>query len=159
MSEYLFVCGTLRRERVQNLSPEIAALMQSLRFVGIGKIRGQLFDLGEYPGAVVGENFGTNVLGEIYELPEPRAVFAVLDAYEGFIPGELEASLFARIQAPATLSDGSQIVCWLYAYNDWVATGQLIEGGDYVEYLKSVRQDGQNEQDRSDFIHLVNPVL
>ncbi len=141
MPEYLFVCGTLRREMVQNISPEIAALMQSLRFVGIGKIRGQLFDLGEYPGAVVGENFETNVVGEIYELPEPRAVFALLDVYEGFVPGELEASLFARIQASATLSDGSQLVCWLYAYNDWVATGRLIESGDYVEYLKSFRQD------------------
>ena len=144
MPEYLFVCGTLRQEMVQNISPEIAALMQGLRFVGMGTIRGQLFDLGEYPGAVVGENFETKVIGEIYELPEPRAVLDVLDVYEGFIPGELEASLFARIQASATLLDDRQLDCWLYAYNDWVATGRLIEGGDYVEYLKNIRQDLQD---------------
>lgn len=137
MPQYLFVCGTLRREMWHKIPPEIAAFMQSLQFVGIGKIRGQLFDLGEYPGGVVGENFKTHIVGEIYELPEPRTVFEVLDVYEGFVPGELEASLFARIQANATLSDGSQLLCWLYAYNDWVATGRLIEGGDYLEYLKS----------------------
>ncbi len=137
MPEYLFVCGTLRRAMWPKIPPEIAALMQSLRFVGLGKIRGQLFDLGEYPGGVVGEHFETHIVGEVYELLEPREVFAVLDVYEGFVPGELEASLFARVQAPATLSDGSQLVCWLYAYNDWVATGRLIAGGDYLEYLQT----------------------
>ena len=144
MPEHLFVCGTLRREMVQNINPEIAALMKGLQFVAIGTIRGQLFDLGEYPGAIVGDNFETKIVGEVYELPEPRAVFAVLDVYEGFIPGELEASLFARIKAPATLPDGSQLVVWLYAYNDWVLNGRLIENGDYVEYLKSIRQDSQD---------------
>jgi gamma-glutamylcyclotransferase (GGCT)/AIG2-like uncharacterized protein YtfP len=141
MSEYLFVCGTLRRALWPKIPPAIAALMQGLRFVRIGKIRGQLFDLGAYPGGVVGEHFETHIVGEIYELPEPQAAFAVLDAYEGFVPGELEASLFARIQAPATLTDGSQIVCWLYAYNDWVATGRVIEGGDYLEYRKKQAED------------------
>jgi gamma-glutamylcyclotransferase (GGCT)/AIG2-like uncharacterized protein YtfP len=144
MPEYLFVCGTLRREMWHKIPPEIAALMQSLRLNGIGKVRGQLFDLGEYPGGVVGEDFETNIVGEIYELPEPREVFSILDRYEGFVPGELEASLFARVQAPAILPDGGQLSCWLYAYNDWVATGRLIESGDYVEYLKSLRQDSQD---------------
>lgn len=137
MPEFLFVCGTLRREMWHKIPPEIAALMQGLPFVGIGKIRGQLFDLGAYPGGVVGENFETNIVGEIYELPEPRAVFEVLDVYEGFVPGELEASLFARIQSTAKLEDGEQLLCWLYAYNDWVLNGRLIESGDYLEYLKT----------------------
>ena len=137
MPEYLFVYGTLRRALVGNTSPELAGLMQGLRFVGAGKIHGQLYDLGAYPGAIVGENFETHIVGEIYELPEPRAVLEVLDDYEGFIPGELEASLFARTQAPVTLTDGQQIECWLYVYNDWVLNGQLIEPGDYVEFLKA----------------------
>lgn len=136
MPEYLFVCGTLRREMWSRIPPEIAALMQGLSFVGVGKIRGQLFDLGEYPGGVVGENFETHIVGEIYELPDARAVFEVLDVYEGFVPGELEASLFARIQATAILPDGTSLLCWLYAYNDWVLNGRFIEDGDYVKYLK-----------------------
>jgi gamma-glutamylcyclotransferase (GGCT)/AIG2-like uncharacterized protein YtfP len=143
MSEYLFVCGTLRRAMWPKIPPEIAALMQRLRFVGLGKIRGQLFDLGAYPGGVVGENFETHIVGEVYELPDARAVFEVLDVYEGFVPGELEASLFARVQATATLEGGNQLVCWLYAYNDWVATGRLIEGGDYLEYRKKQAENVQ----------------
>ena len=122
---------------VKNTSPEIAALMQGLRFVGLGSLHGQLYDLGEYPGAIVGENFETWVMGEIYELSEPRAVLEVLDVYEGFVPGELEASLFARLKAPVLLSDGQQLECWLYAYNDWVSTGRLIESGDYVKHLQT----------------------
>jgi len=137
LPEYLFVCGTLRSEMVPKISAELTALMQGLRFVNTGTVRGQLYDLGAYPGAIVGENFETNIIGEIYELSEPHKVLELLDVYEGFIPGELEASLFARIQTPATLPDGSQLICWMYAYNDWVATGRLIESGDYVEYLKT----------------------
>ena len=137
MPSYLFVCGTLRKALVKNTSPEIAALMQGLTFIGLGSLSGQLYDLGEYPGAIVGENFMTQIIGEVYELSEPQAVLDVLDVYEGFIPGELEASLFARLQASVVLSDGQQLECWLYAYNDWVLNGRLIEGGDYVEYLKT----------------------
>ncbi len=144
MPEYLFVYGTLRQELVRNVSPELAALMQDLRFIGIGSLQGQLFDLGEYPGAILGENFETKIIGEIYELPQPREILDVLDVYEGFIPGELEASLFARSQEIVTLMDESQLPCWLYVYNDWVLNGRLIERGDYVEYLKSFRQDWQN---------------
>lgn len=137
MSEYLFVCGTLRRERVAQTTPEIAALMQGLRFIGLGSLPGQLFDLGEYPGMNVGENFETKIIGEVYEMPDARATWEVLDLYEGFIPGELEASLFARRKEKVTLMDGQQLECWMYVYNDWVLNGRLIESGDYVEYLKT----------------------
>lgn len=137
MAEYLFVCGTLRRDVVPRVSSELAALMQQLPFIGFGTVRGQLFDLGEYPGAILGEDFGTKVVGEVYELPHPKEVLDVLDVYEGFIPGELEASLFARIKATVVLENGTTLDCWLYAYNDWVLNGRLIENGDYVEYLKT----------------------
>ncbi len=133
---YLFVCGTLRKEMVGQTTPEIAALMQSLRFIGRGSLPGQLFDLGEYPGMNVGENFATKIIGEIYEMPDARATLEVLDVYEGFIPGELEASLFARRKEKVTLTDNQQLECWMYVYNDWVLNGRLIESGDYVEYLK-----------------------
>lgn len=137
MAEYLFVVGTLRKELWSRLAPELQALMQGLRFVGAGHLAGELYDLGPYPGAIVGADFATTVRGEIYELPEPQVTLAQLDAYEGFVPGELEASLFARSKETITLADGQQLDCWMYVYNDWVATGRLIESGDYAEYLQS----------------------
>lgn len=144
MPDYLFVCGTLRKAQVAQTNPQLVALMQGLRFIGIGSLPGQLFDLGEYPGANVGENFATKIIGEVYEMPDARATLEVLDVYEGFIPGELEASLFARRKEKVTLTDDQQLECWMYVYNDWVLNGRLIESGDYVEYLKSIRQDSQD---------------
>ncbi len=134
---YLFVCGTLRQSQVGSLKVELIQLMQSLKFIGTGSAVGQLYDLGDYPGAIVGENFDSKIVGEVYEVDHPQAVFTILDQYEGFIPGELEASLFARVKVKITMSDGSLIEAWMYVYNDWVATGHLIESGDYVEYLKT----------------------
>lgn len=110
--------------------------MQGLRFVGKGQVAGELYDLGAYPGAIVGANFQTKVIGEVYELPEPQTTLAQLDVYEGFVPGELEASLFARTKEMISLEDGQQLDCWMYVYNDWVATGHLIPGGDYLAYLQ-----------------------
>lgn len=135
MPDFLFVYGTLRKELVGRTSRELTSLMKSLIFVGRGAIPGQLYDLGDYPGAIVGEEFTTLIGGEIYALPEPNGTLELLDAYEGFIPGELEASLFARIKAPIRLEDGRPLECWIYVYNDWVSTGHLIESGDYVTYL------------------------
>lgn len=137
MADYLFVYGTLRRGLVEKADPELSQLVQNLRFVCEGEIHGQLFDLGEFPGAIVGANFVTRVRGEVYEMPNPKEVFAVLDQYEGFVPGELEASLFARTIENITLPDNRTLPCWLYVYNDWVLNGKLIEGGDYVAYLQT----------------------
>lgn len=136
MPEYLFVYGTLRQELVAHVSPELQALMQRLPFVGMGQIAGELYSLGAYPGAIIGDTFQTKIVGEAYELPEPQTTLDLLDVYEGFIPGELEASLFARSKELIMIENGQSLDCWMYVYNDWVATGQLIPNGDYLEYLQ-----------------------
>lgn len=134
---YLFVYGTLRKSLIgSQINAELVQIMRDLPFIGTGSANGQLYDLGDYPGAIVGENCAGKIVGEVYQLDHPQAVLTVLDQYEGFIPGELEASLFARVKEKITLSDGSQIEAWMYVYNDWVATGKLIESGDYNDYLK-----------------------
>lgn len=135
MPDYLFVYGTLRRELVKRVSPELQALMHSLLFIGEGQIQGELYNLGEYPGAIVGAEFKTKIIGEVYELLEPEQTLEMLDVFEGFIPDELEASLYARTKEAISLTDGRQLACWMYVYNDWVSTGSLIQSGDYVEYF------------------------
>lgn len=133
----LFVYGTLRRSLISaQKNAALINIMSELKFIGEGSVNGQLYDLGDYPGAIVGENFDNKIIGEVYQLDDPQAVLTVLDQYEGFIPGELEASLFARIKVKVSMSDDLAIEAWMYVYNDWVATGKLIESGDYSEYLK-----------------------
>ena len=119
MTDYLFVYGTLRKELVAQTTPELAAMMQSLAFIGYGQIQGQLYDLGEFPGAILGDNFPTKIHGEINELPNPQEFLAALDVYEGFISDELEASLFARVKEKIIRTNSEEFLCWLYVYNDW----------------------------------------
>ncbi len=131
----LFVYGTLRRSLIgAQKNAALIQIMSELKFIGEGSVNGQLYDLGDYPGAIVGENFDNKIFGEVYQLDDPQAVLTVLDQYEGFIPGELEASLFARIKVKITMFDDQVIDAWMYVYNDWVATGKLIESGDYAKY-------------------------
>jgi gamma-glutamylcyclotransferase (GGCT)/AIG2-like uncharacterized protein YtfP len=132
---YLFVYGTLRKNLIGSLdNAELMQIMRELKFVGTGFANGQLYDLGDYPGAILGENFDTKIFGEVYQLDDPKTTLEALDLYENFIPGELEASLFARVKTKIFMSDESEIEAWIYVYNSWVATGKLIESGDYAKY-------------------------
>lgn len=77
MALYLFVYGALRRGQL--LHHEL--VRAQAEFVGEARMRGRLYDLGRYPGAVAE---GSQVIaGELYRLPEPEAAFRRLDAVEG----------------------------------------------------------------------------
>ena len=67
MSEYLFAYGTLQ----PGLAPtKIARVAAKLRPVGEGFVRGVLYDLGGYPGAVPDPNAKGRIIGTVMELPE-----------------------------------------------------------------------------------------
>lgn len=128
MAQYLFSYGTLQAE----LAPaEIAPVVQQLRPIGRASIPGILYDLGDYPGAVVG---GTNleVWGQVFELPEDPEVLCQLDEYEEFNPAEIERSQFVRIQSKATLDDGRVIKAWVYVYNRDPGSAPRIVNGSFA---------------------------
>jgi hypothetical protein len=50
MSAHLFTYGTVQPDRAPD---EIAPIMAQLRRVGKGFVRGLLYDLGNYPGAIL----------------------------------------------------------------------------------------------------------
>jgi gamma-glutamylcyclotransferase (GGCT)/AIG2-like uncharacterized protein YtfP len=138
MSEHLFVYGTLQPE----LAPEeVAGLVRQLRRVGVASVSGRLYDLGEYPGAILDDSADTMIVGEVFELPDNQAVLAALDAYEGFDPAAPEASLFVRIKCPVTLSDGRKLESWVYVYNQSLEQRPLVTGGDYAKREGTKRED------------------
>src|ERR1700722_17924104 len=93
MSEYLFAYGTLQ----PGLAPtKIARVAARLRTVGEGFVRGVLYDLGGYPGAVADPNAKSKILGTVMELPEDEDVLARLDKYEGFDPQSPQTSEYIR---------------------------------------------------------------
>ncbi len=135
MKRYLFSYGTLRP---RHAPAEIAPTVRLLRRVGRGSVRGRLYDLGEYPGAVLSRT-GPAIAGQIFELPEDPDVLRRLDEYEGFDPSHTQGSLFVRMKWPVTLQNGKKLSCWVYAYNGSPDRARSITRGDYSKPRKQKR--------------------
>ena len=124
---YMFVYGTLLPRLAP---PEIESTVRRLRRVGRGTIRGRLFDLGDYPGAILTRS-GPMIQGMIFEVPNDPEVLHRLDEFEGFDPAKPKSSLFVRKRRRAQMQDGTKIFCWVYAYNGSVKDAQPVATGDY----------------------------
>ena len=114
MSQYLFAYGTLQPGCAP---PQVAALAARLRPVSEGFVRGVLYDLGRYPGAVPDARAGARITGTVMELPEDKTILRQLDDYEGFDPQAPATSEFVRERQIVELSDGQKLECWFYRYN------------------------------------------
>jgi gamma-glutamylcyclotransferase (GGCT)/AIG2-like uncharacterized protein YtfP len=82
----------------------------ALSYVGPCEITGRLFDLGDYPGLIVGSGA---VDAELYVVDD-ASVLRRLDEFEGYDPGDLERSLFVRrcVRLASPTADA-----WVYLYN------------------------------------------
>ena len=128
ITEYFFLYGTLLADGIPD---EVVGALKSLRRIGPAHVRGKLYDLGEYPGAILATLSETLIQGEIFELPAIPAILKTLDDYEEFDSANKEDSLFIRTKAKATLLDAPQIVCWMYVYNHDPGTAPLLADGTY----------------------------
>ncbi len=86
---FLAVYGTLRRAFVAQRGFTIA---KHLRFWGYGVARGKLVWQNGFPALI---DCPGNVIVEIFRVADP-SVWAALDCYEGFFPGNHRRSLFIR---------------------------------------------------------------
>jgi len=118
--DLLFVYGSLQRG--ERMFTELG-LERALEFVCDGTIRGNLYDLGDYPGAVAADGV---VQGEVYRIKDP-AILAALDEYEEFDPCNRQDSLFVRelIFVPEAGP------AWTYIYNGNREEGRLISSGHW----------------------------
>jgi gamma-glutamylcyclotransferase (GGCT)/AIG2-like uncharacterized protein YtfP len=129
MAEYLFVYGTLR----SNLVPQdLRGLVQQMRRIGAAYAHGHLYDLGEYPGAIIDADCDRRIIGEVLELTDSESILTALDHYEGFDSNDRGASLFVRTGCHVILENGEGIECWVYVYNGEISSAKLIESGDYL---------------------------
>ena len=80
-------------------------------------MRGVLYDLGGYPGAVADPSAEGRIVGTVMELPEDEGVLERLDRYEGFDPRALETSEYIREKQIVELKTGGTVECWFYRYN------------------------------------------
>ncbi|WP_183572031.1 gamma-glutamylcyclotransferase family protein [Mucilaginibacter sp. X5P1] len=131
-SNYLFVYGTL----LDAGNKFAAYLTNNCSFYTKGKLKGRLYDIGEYPGAVADSNSPDYVYGSIVSINNPITVLKQLDDYEGFGADQQQPNLFIR-EIKAIETEGGFIDCWVYLYNLPVKRLVLIESGDYLKYKDS----------------------
>ena len=129
MNQHLFLYGTLLPSEAPK---EIASIVKCFRRVGLAHVRGRLYDLGEFPGAVLDSSSRTMIHGELVALPSNGQILEALDRYEEFDPSAPKTSLFVRKKAKIHMANGSTREGWIYVYNRPPGKAKLLRGGDYV---------------------------
>lgn len=147
-SEFIFVYGSLMAGVRSRVAKTFHAQAE---WVGVGRVKGRLYDLGEYPGLVLG-NDESYVQGQVFRIFNKDILLPFLDEYEGLIPEHPAASEYRRELATVQLADHF-INCWMYLYNQAITDLPLIESGNYLQYLeinpahqaflKSLRANGE----------------
>ena len=111
--------------------PHAIDLAGSGAFLGEARIRGDLYDVGGYPGMVAGDGL---VCGTLYRIDDP-VIVPEIDAFEDIIPGEEAESLYRREQHPVLNADGAPTgqTAWVYVFNKPLAEDPKIESGDWLK--------------------------
>lgn len=122
-ARHVFVYGTLRRGG----SNDIARYRPPPVLVGVAAVAGTLFDLGPYPGAVLGGN--GLVHGEVYRIT--REVEAALDVLEGVADDGSGEYAKREIQVDAV---GAMLACLVYEIDLARIDGRrTIASGDWMK--------------------------
>ncbi len=130
-TKYLFVYGTLRKGVDIPINKKIGG---DLEWIGVGQLNGDLYDIGNYPGAL--KNSVNLIKGDVFKLLDPKKTLAVLDKYERYYPDNLAKSDYVRSDEIVELESGEQFIVGIYWYNQSVDGKIWIEKGDYLAYLK-----------------------
>ena len=130
----LFVYGSLRSGF---RSPAYEYISRYFDLAGDAKVKGQLFDLGEYPAAqpTIEEKF---IIGELYRIRNENEfgwAIGQLDDYEGVHVGFDETQLYRR-DITEVFIDDKTIPAWIYWYYGDVENRPVIESGDVLQYME-----------------------
>ncbi len=126
-AEFLFVYGTLRKG---SNNPLARRLFKEADYQDEAMMRGRLYDLGGYPGAVDSSALHELVWGDLFRLPRPGPLLKALDEYEGCgenipAPGEFRREL-RLVSAWAQMR-----WAWVYLYDGDLAGRRRIMNGKF----------------------------
>lgn len=116
-------------------SPIANYLKSNSTFLGAGKVRGTLLDIGHYPGLVYEADSDKSVLGHIFELNNPKEMLPNLDHYECVGPAFETPNQYRRELIKVEI-DGQMTDCWAYLYNLSIDGIKVIESGNYLAYFE-----------------------
>ncbi len=126
--QYLFVYGTLRRHCLNH------PLLTDCVYVADAHMRGELYEVNNYPAAIASES--GLIAGELYCLEHPEQLLPILDDYEECAAHCPEPHEYLRCQQTVTLTDQKYLAAWVYIYNRPTESLQRIWSGDYLQYLQ-----------------------
>ena len=112
-----------------------------LRFVGPCTCTGALFDLGDHPGLCRGQD---RIVAELYAILDPSVV-ETLDAFEDYVPGRPDDSLYLRERT--RLVEPAGTIAWIYRYNQTPPARRRVASGDWRAHLEE-RDRVPDEPDR-----------
>ena len=127
--DFIFVYGTLRKQIVSDMHH---VLTKHCDYLSDGVMRGRLYEVCGYPGAIESGDTNDKVYGELYKMNDPKLVLARLDEYEecsDIFPMPHE---YSRKRLSIELGYGESVIAWVYLYNHDVSKLQQIFSGDYL---------------------------
>lgn len=126
--DYLFVYGTLRPAFD---GPMAAWLRDAARPIGPAWIAGALYRVADYPGFVPGADLGGRVAGDLFALPDPDRLLAILDAHEECSDAFPEPREYRRERLAVETADGP-VLAWTYVYARDTTGLTRIESDDFL---------------------------
>ncbi len=129
VTDLLFVYGTLRQAARNEFAQY---LHQRSTYVGTGQMKGRLYRIDWFPGAVYDPLAPTTVVGDVFSLHQPTDTLSYLDAYEEVTNDD--AGVFVR-QLVRVQQQAGPVTAWTYLYHQPVGDLPLIDGGDFAPYV------------------------
>ena len=106
--------------------------MAPAEFLGTGRFRGCLYDLGEFPGVILSAADTGTVEVEIFRLLDPDTAWLRLDDYEDCHAEDPHGGMFHRAVLQVERSSGPPLAAWVYLYNKPVAESLRVISGIWV---------------------------
>lgn len=117
-------------------SPAYEYISRYFNFIGNAKVKGRLYDMGEYPAALPATD-DKFILGELYTIKneaEFEWAMAQLDDYEGVITEPGEQQLYRR-EVAEIMVNNTTVPAWIYWFNGDVSGKPFIDSGDMLDYI------------------------
>ena len=109
-----------------------AVLSKHCEFIAEGFMQGKLYQVKNYPGAILSNDAQEKVYGEVYQVKNREIVFEKLDEYETCSTNFVKPYEFVREKLKITLNNGTELTAWVYLYNWPVTELKQILSGDFL---------------------------
>jgi len=133
--EFIFVYGTLQK----NFSSDMHVILERhCDFISDGYMRGKLFEVNGYPGAIQSEEQNDLVYGEIYKIiSNAELVLSQLDEYEECNNKYPHPHEYERAKCLISLSNEQEkLIAWVYIFKRNISNLNQIKSGHYLSDVK-----------------------